>query len=78
MPKEHFVQLLKGIVDDQMLRIALKKVQQQLVCRIDGLLSLADVFFLKAVKDGFQHYAKNHPFSCRQIPKQVLLDRSTM
>jgi hypothetical protein len=70
---------LKGIVDEQMLRIALKKVQQQLVGRIDVLLSLTDVFFfLNAVKDGFQHYAKNHPFSCRQIPKQVLLDRSTM
>ena len=65
-------------MDEQLLRIALKKVQQQLVGRIDGLLSLTDVFFLKAVKDGFQHYAKNHPFSCRQIPKQVLLESNTM
>jgi len=34
---------MKGIVGDQMLRIALTKVQQQ-VGRIDGLLSLTDVF----------------------------------
>lgn len=29
IPKEHFVRLMKGIVGDQMLRIALTKVQQQ-------------------------------------------------
>jgi len=64
---------MKGIVGDQMLRIALTKVQQQ-VGRIDGLLYHTDVFSL----DRFQHYAKNRPFSCRQKPTLVLLDSSPL
>jgi len=53
---------MKGIVEDQMLRKALTKVQQQVGYVVYAALQM---FFLKEIEYRFQCYAKNHCFSCR-------------
>lgn len=45
MPKDQFVRLMKGIVGDQMLRLALTKVQLQ-VGREHDLFSVRDGFLI--------------------------------